>query len=67
MIPLSWEPVFIYDSYACRKGKGIHQGVLRFQEFIRKVTNNGTHTAYYIQLDIRNYFMTIEALAKVIN
>lgn len=55
-----WEPIFIYDSYACRKGKGIHQGVLRLQEFIRKVTRNGTIPAYYIQLDIQNYFMTID-------
>lgn len=55
-----WEPVFIYDSYACRKGKGIHHGVLRLQEFIRKVTMNGTVPACYIQLDIRNYFMTID-------
>jgi retron-type reverse transcriptase len=55
-----WEPIFIHDSYACRKGKGIHQGVLRCQEFIRKVTKNGTHPAFYIQLDIRNYFMTID-------
>ena len=55
-----WEPVFIHDSYACRKGKGVHKGVLRLQQFIRKVTKNGTCPAYYIQLDIKNYFMTID-------
>lgn len=55
-----WEPVFIHDSYACRKGKGVHKGVLRLQQFIRKVTRNGTIPAYYIQLDIKNYFMTID-------
>ncbi len=55
-----WEPVFIHDSYACRKGKGVHKGVLRLKQFIQKVTKNGTHPAYYIQLDIKNYFMTID-------
>lgn len=55
-----WEPIFIHDSYACRKGKGVHKGVLRLQQFIRQVTKNGTYPAYYIQLDIKNYFMTID-------
>lgn len=44
-----WETIFIHDSYACRKGKGV-----------RKATLNGTHPAYYIQLDIKNYFMSID-------
>lgn len=26
-----WEPVFIHDSYACRRGKGVHAGVDRLQ------------------------------------
>ena len=55
-----WEPIFIHDSYACRKGKGIHKGVVRLQQFIRKATLNGTHPAFYIQLDIKNYFMSID-------
>ncbi len=55
-----WEPIFIHDSYACRKGKGVHRGVKRLQRFIRQVTCNGIQPAYYLQLDIRNYFMTID-------
>lgn len=55
-----WEPVFIHDSYACRKGKGVHKGVQRLQQFIRQVTANGSRPAWYLQLDIRNYFMTID-------
>jgi len=31
-----WEPVFIHDSYACRRGKGIHQAVARLRQFIRQ-------------------------------
>lgn len=55
-----WEPIFIHDSYVCRKGKGIHKGVLRLQQFIQKVTKNGTIPAYFLHLDIKNYFMSID-------
>jgi len=55
-----WEPVFIHDSLACRKGKGVHAGVKRLQRFLRQATANGTRQAWYLQLDIKNYFMTID-------
>lgn len=31
-----WEGLFIYDSYACRIGKGLHAGSRRTMEFIRQ-------------------------------
>ncbi len=55
-----WEPIFIHDSYVCRRGKGIHKGVARLRKFIRQVTANGTRRAWYLQLDIKNYFMSID-------
>jgi hypothetical protein len=55
-----WEPIFIHDSYACRKGKGIHAGVERLRRFIRQITHNGTRPAWYLQIDIHNYFMSID-------
>jgi len=55
-----WEPIFIHDSYACRTGKGVHAGVRRLQTFIRQATANGTRPAWYLQLDIRNFFMSID-------
>lgn len=55
-----WEPIFIHDSYACRKGKGVHAGVERLQLFMRQATANGTRPAWYLQLNIRNYFMSID-------
>jgi RNA-directed DNA polymerase len=55
-----WEPVFIHDSYACRKGKGVHAAVARLQRFMREATANGTRPAFTLQLDIRNYFMSID-------
>ena len=55
-----WEPIFIHDSYACRRGKGVHAGVNRLRQFIRQATRNGTRSAWYLQLDIHNYFMSID-------
>jgi RNA-directed DNA polymerase len=55
-----WESRFIHDSYACRKGKGTHAGVERVRSFARKVTANGTRVAWYLQLDVRGYFITLD-------
>ena len=54
-----WEQRFIYDSHACRTGKGTHKGVERLQMFVRKVTANGSQPAWYLQLDIRGFFLGI--------
>ena len=32
-----YEPSFIFDSYACRTGKGSHEAVLRLQQFLKVV------------------------------
>lgn len=55
-----WERVFIYDAYACRKGKGVHKGVTRLQRFLCRATSNGTRSVWYLQLDIQNFFMRID-------
>ncbi len=55
-----FEPKFIFDSWACRKGKGTHKGVERLQTLARRVTANGTRPAFYLQMDIRNYFGSID-------
>ena len=44
---------FIFDSYACRKGKGTHKAVDRFTEFSRK-------NAYVLKCDIKKYFPSID-------
>jgi len=55
-----WEPVFIHDSYACRKGKGTHRAVRRLQSFMRKVGRNDSRRAYGLHLDIRGFFFHID-------
>ncbi|MBI5047640.1 MAG: hypothetical protein HZB54_01630, partial [Deltaproteobacteria bacterium] len=55
-----YEPIFIYDSYACRKDKGLHRAVETVREFIRRGSENGRKKLYFIHMDIRNFFMTID-------
>jgi retron-type reverse transcriptase len=50
-----YEPVFIHDSYANRKGRGSHAAVDRLQQFMRSRNGHG----WYLQLDIHNYFNSI--------
>lgn len=54
------EKAFIYDSYACREGKGTHKAIKRLRTFLSKVSANGRRSAYYIQLDIAGFFMSID-------
>jgi len=44
---------FIHDSYACRKGKGVHAAVDRYQNWAQRY-------AYVMQLDIKAYFPSID-------
>ena len=64
-----YEPCFIFDSYACRIEKGTHASVARLQKFSRSVTKNNTKRAYYMQLDIRSFFVEINKniLQNVVN
>jgi hypothetical protein len=55
-----WEPRFIFDSYACRRNKGIHAAASRLQQFMLKVSKSQKIPAYFIQLDIRSFFMSID-------
>lgn len=55
-----WEPAFIHDSYACRIDKGTHKAVERLQTFLRRATANGKRRAYFLQLDIKDFFTSID-------
>ena len=55
-----WEPIFIFDSYASRQNKGTHLAVKRLKKFTQKVTNNSSIPAYYMHLDIKNFFLSID-------
>jgi retron-type reverse transcriptase len=53
-----YEPRFIQDTYANRKGKGSHAAVRRLQQFVRQV-DSGQGGGWYLQLDIHNFFNSI--------
>lgn len=53
-----WEPAFIFDSYANRRGKGSHAAVQRLKQFVRQV-DSGQGGGWYLQLDIHNFFNSI--------
>ncbi|VAX13890.1 Retron-type RNA-directed DNA polymerase, partial [hydrothermal vent metagenome] len=56
-----YEPVFIYDVYSNRKGKGTHGAVKRLQHFMRATTNMAKNgQSHYLQLDIHNFFNSID-------
>lgn len=49
---------FIFDCWACRRGKGVHGAVRRYQEWARRYP-------YVLKMDIRAYFPSIDhALLK---
>jgi len=47
-----FDRTFIYDSYACRAGKGTHKAINRCQRFVRA-------NKYVLQCDIRKYFPSV--------
>jgi len=53
------EPIFIHDSYACRKGKGTLAASDRLMTFLRRVTANGRRGAFALKLDVANFFPSI--------
>ena len=55
-----FEKLFIYDSYANRKGKGTLKALQRFDYFKRIVSKNNTRTCYVLKADIKHYFETID-------
>ncbi|NQU78538.1 hypothetical protein HQ545_02090 [Candidatus Woesearchaeota archaeon] len=74
-----FEPIFIFDSHASRKGKGTVTALKRFDKFKRKVSKNGKQTndarnendvkGYAFKADIRHYFQTVdhEVLLRIIS
>jgi len=65
-----FEPRFIFDSYANRKGKGTSAALKRFEHFLRKVTRNGRTVfgsdnsnfviGFALKADIKHYFERVD-------
>ena len=54
-----WERRFIFDSYACRPGKGTHKGADRAEAMLRKVKREHSHV-YVLKADISKFFYSID-------
>lgn len=54
-----WEKIFIDQSFACRPQKGTHKAAQILQSYLKKVTRSGKKPAYYLKMDIKNFFMSI--------
>ena len=50
---------FIHDSYSCRKWKGTHRAIYRFESLARKAGVNNTKTLWILKCDVRKFFASI--------
>ncbi len=48
-----FDPTFVFDSYACRRGKGTHAAVDRFTEFARR-------NRYVLKCDVQKFFPSVD-------
>jgi len=55
-----FEKQFIFDVWSCRKGKGTHHAVERFQKLAWKLSRNNTKTVWVLKLDIRKFFESVD-------
>ena len=55
-----FEGSFIFDSYACRKGKGIHTASKRLTQFTRRARNQWGSSFYCLKADISKFFPTVK-------
>jgi RNA-directed DNA polymerase len=51
---------FIFDSYACRKGKGVQKAADRMQYWLRRLWRQHGDQVYYLKLDISKYFYRVD-------
>jgi len=67
-----FEKSFIFDSYACRKGKGAHRAIKRFRNFLRKIQAinklENKNDIFCLKCDVVKYFDSInkDVLMKLI-
>ncbi len=55
-----FEKKFIYHSFACRKCKGTHDAIKYLKKILRTSTENFSRPAYYLQVDIAAFFMSLK-------
>ena len=54
------EKRFIADTYSCIVGRGTLKASQRLEQFCRSITQNWKIDAYYLQMDVANFFVSID-------
>jgi hypothetical protein len=54
---------FLADSCACIPGRGTLYGARRLERHVRSCTHNWSRPAYYLKLDLANFFVSIDKRA----
>ncbi|MGB8422241.1 MAG: RNA-directed DNA polymerase [Paraburkholderia sp.] len=57
-----FENAFIADSCACIKARGTLYAAERLEAKIRSITQNWSRSAFYLKLDLANFFVSIDKL-----
>lgn len=55
-----WNTLFIHNSYASRKGKGLHKAIDRLKVLSGKSTKNHRRTAWMLKCDIQKFFASVD-------
>ena len=55
-----FDPIFIYDSYSCRKRRGTHRALKRFTYFSRVASKNNRKTLWVLKCDVKKFFASID-------
>ena len=55
-----FERTFIFDSWSCRKGKGVERAVQRFQKIAWSLSRNNTLPVWVLKLDVAKFFASID-------
>lgn len=55
-----FEPSFYAHSYSCRKGRGIHKGVIAFAKMARVASKNNSSSLFILKCDIKKFFATVD-------
>lgn len=56
---------FIYDSYSCRYGKGTHNALNRFNQFMGKVSESDSRVDWILKCDVRKFFASIDQVTLI--
>ena len=54
-----FDNTFIYDSWSCRKNKGIHKSVLRFHKKL-EIMNRRSDKVWILKCDIKKFFKSVD-------